>query len=1146
MDITALGLSVDSRTVVTAEQALDRMAASGARAETAVDALERSAKGAGPALGAAAAAATAVKTSATGLGTAQTGANRSIAETVVQSKLAAESLRKLEQAEAAAALAAARSAQAQAAQAQAAQRNATAQAFLATSTQKGAGTPTPEARAGAESAMLALAAATARAEAAKTKAAAASAVYQQRLADVGKQAGLSAVQMQQLGFQVNDFLVQIASGGNPLTAFIQQGSQLSGTFGGVRPAFQAVMSLLSPLRLALGGVAAAVVGLGVAWAKGNQQSADFAKALQLTGNFAGQTEGQFTSLTRSVAEAKGQTVSATREIASALLATGEIGPQAFRSATEAAVGYAAATGKTAEDVARDFAAMARAPSKFALEANRQLNFLTAAQYQAIKGFEETGRTAQAQGVILDALNQRFARTDQNLGTIERTLLTVKSAWSSFWDAAFDIGRAETIEDKIEKTQARIESLQRRTVFSGRASGGRLTRQPEDLEAARIEQQGNLRRAFRETENAFADAQRGEVQKAGIAADAVVESYLKRSKSAEGYAKKLAELNAAFKAREDAGIPVSQAERNSALAQLRKDFTDSSSASAAVAARRAQLEADLQQAQDRQAQQVAAYARANALIDAALQARLTTEADYFDAKRTLIEGEALAEENALIDQQARIEVEREALERTKGGSKEIIDLRRQEAEIEARLQSLRADTASKVAILDIQRIESARRQRQAIDELRISYEDYFAAVQRANTLEAGLVGRGDRQAQVARARLQIEDRFRQAEEDLNRRRRAGTVTQDVFAEELAIIREAKQRELAEFQRANDAILREQGDWANGMTRALENYLDSVRDLASQVDGAFTNAFRGAEDVLTDFFTTGKADVKSFATSIVADINRIIVRQNITGPLAEALQGNLQGGGALADFFGGLFGGGATTVPGIAGGQIALGGAGQSAAARATEVASLNASTIALNALTLAANTSAQALGQRTAPGVTSIFGPTQAAEQSGPVSERDILRRIEASTTGLEGLEDAASAVVPQFNSLEGGLLSAARSLLDLPNLLSGLIGNVGGGAGGLLSGLFSGLFMSSGGRPPMGRATVVGENGYELFVPDVPGRILSHDQSQRFVKPRGGDDRRSTFNITQNFEKGATTRTADQSARQLMRQSQIAAMRGTA
>lgn len=59
--------------------------------------------------------------------------------------------------------------------------------------------------------------------------------------------------------------------------------------------------------------------------------------------------------------------------------------------------------------------------------------------------------------------------------------------------------------------------------------------------------------------------------------------------------------------------------------------------------------------------------------------------------------------------------------------------------------------------------------------------------------------------------------------------------------------------------------------------------------------------------------------------------------------------------------------------------------------------------------------------------------------------------------------------------------------------LGGLFG--GGGGGGLLSGIGSlfGGFFADGGRPPVGRPSIVGERGPELFVPDSAGTVVPNN-----------------------------------------------------
>ena len=49
----------------------------------------------------------------------------------------------------------------------------------------------------------------------------------------------------------------------------------------------------------------------------------------------------------------------------------------------------------------------------------------------------------------------------------------------------------------------------------------------------------------------------------------------------------------------------------------------------------------------------------------------------------------------------------------------------------------------------------------------------------------------------------------------------------------------------------------------------------------------NAFKTLEDGLVEFTTTAKLNFKDLANSIIQDITRIVIRQNITGPLAAGL-------------------------------------------------------------------------------------------------------------------------------------------------------------------------------------------------------------------------------------------------------------------
>jgi len=97
---------------------------------------------------------------------------------------------------------------------------------------------------------------------------------------------------------------------------------------------------------------------------------------------------------------------------------------------------------------------------------------------------------------------------------------------------------------------------------------------------------------------------------------------------------------------------------------------------------------------------------------------------------------------------------------------------------------------------------------------------------------------------------------------------------------------------------------------GFTNALNDYIEAARNMGAQIQEATTNAFKNMEDALVDFVTTGKLNFSNLVDSIIADLARMTIRQNITGPLASGLSSALSGwfgSGVNIDTWGGLPGG-----------------------------------------------------------------------------------------------------------------------------------------------------------------------------------------------------------------------------------------------
>jgi lambda family phage tail tape measure protein len=219
---------------------------------------------------------------------------------------------------------------------------------------------------------------------------------------------------------------------------------------------------------------------------------------------------------------------------------------------------------------------------------------------------------------------------------------------------------------------------------------------------------------------------------------------------------------------------------------------------------------------------------------------------------------------------------------------------------------------------------AMKDNKALAEAKAAADEYLESIKRAQAAELQGFGVGNRERQRISGRLGIEDKFEQQRRDLNRARleaslagNFGADQQRRYEQELAIIRSTQQQALEIYEQTYQRRTELEADWSMGASEAAANYLDSIRDVSAQVDDAFTSAFQGMEDALVKFITTGKLDFKSLADSILADITRIIIKQQIMGPLVQALGlggPTPVGGNFFSSLFAGKFADGGYIGPG----------------------------------------------------------------------------------------------------------------------------------------------------------------------------------------------------------------------------------------
>ncbi len=900
----------------------------------------------------------------------------------------------------------------------------------------------------------------------------------------GRTTKVTQFQLQQLQYTVSDVIASVASGISPLTILAQQGGQVADAFGGgtrgIGNAFKTVLSFITPVRLALGLLGATAGAVAFAFYEGSKQSKAFADAIVLTGNAAGQTEGQFNALVRGLAKTSDSLpAGAVREFGQALISTGQVGPQVFAAAAEAATRYGEATGKTAKEVATDFAGMADDVTKWAVEHNKQLNFLRGPQLVLLRSLQEQGRAVEAQALVYDALNERLRKLEPNLGTIEKTLKTVSSAWKGFWDRAYDIGRNETIEDKLAEVNARIAAQQK--ALSGDLRGSLpafssapATRDQDPEEVARkkalldkdqVTRNGLLVEQGRQYAKAQADAADAIIAKEGESSRAAVKSLLVKAKAADEYQDALKTLEAHFRKSALDNTPFSDADQQLARAQVRKRFTSKSAVGDASSERKAILDQDLKLIQDALEREKQALQFNQQELQAIYSSGNLSLKEYYDKKRANIAEGVDKEIAALADEQARIQRELDTATFAKPADRvRVQTLLNESVEKSAQLQR---KAAQDIKLANIEQATSFQHLGEQIADyqaqlFQLEGNDFAAAQIRQQQLlvrSAELVRRSggavseEELARQIRA-TQVLDEFAETQ------RRLAIVTADANrAEEAYLLRAVqagksmaetdnavyqiratslvqlgeladKARELADA--SSDPRIRQAAeDLALEYAKAAENVdpsLNRLRETGKEIGSTFAEAFGNASSGAT----TLKKAVEGLGNSLL----QISTKALVTQPLEQIFQGYarqvVDGQSGFSDFLKTAFQGG-INARGSASGTNA-GGSGFSQAKDSAAADGLTELATSAAALVTGQTTQAAASAQ-------------QAAALSVQTSA------ITTNTVSMTALDTAARSAALALASI-GGSSSAASA--------SGLFSSTGFGTGSGFGNEDYGAFLAEG------------------------------------------------------------------------------------
>ena len=713
---------------------------------------------------------------------------------------------------------------------------------------------------------------------------------------LGKTAGELQWALRGVPAQLSDIAVSIEGGMPLMTVFMQQGFQLRDMFGSWGAAGRGVVMSLIGMVTPLTAVSAGVLALTAAYYYGSKERDAFLRSLVMTGDAAGVSTDGLVIMSRQISDSVGTQAKATEALV-AFVDAGVKGQSELRKYTQTAIEWERATGEGVDKTAAKFASLQEDPLAAVQKLNEGTNFLTAAVYEQIKSLQDQGDETAAAEVAMDALDtamrDRSKRIVESLGWIEKAWRGIKDAAAGAAETMANAGRPPTKEDELQRVRTLISNKEIGLKGNEDTSWGRMVRQ--EIEGHRQQEWALL--------SAINDEVLGGVQSnadrlalaARVASDKAHEKYKSKpeKKEDEQAARKrvyddLIDKNGYRYTPEQ--LAKEKATFEADMAAISKKYEEKGSKGSSKPARD-DLSIDVNAFKRQLDDMTSIYAGSQKILEAQRSAGLIDDREYFEARRGFINLEADAQDMLLNKELERYKQEKVTKDNRLQVEKGIADT-------QAKLNKSRIDRAVSLELLGKQETAALNAQKAALDAAERSAAAYLLTLQRGFDRSVDAVGWGTERRNVEGGRQQIEDRYSQQRMDLDNQRAKAEFDADgqlsaqqkkYYEDRQALIDKYEALALDAYGNGVRRRLEAEGNWLNGVSRAFQDYSSSAANVAQQSADMFGNAFKGMEDALTSFVTTGKADFKSLANSIIADIVRTQVRAQASGLFGSLVNG-----------------------------------------------------------------------------------------------------------------------------------------------------------------------------------------------------------------------------------------------------------------
>ena len=445
----------------------------------------------------------------------------------------------------------------------------------------------------------------------------------------------------------------------------------------------------------------------------------------------------------------------------------------------------------------------------------------------------------------------YNQIKENLGYLETAWKAVADSAKWAWDSMLDIGREASLDQKISDVLRQIDEIEKNTRPGVFGLGGIGDGGAQNKRLARLKQQLGVLQAEKIAQDVLNSSinDYNKRQQEGIElrqrADAFSKQYQTREQQRASELAKLEKLKNQY----------SKEEYNNLIAQINERYKDPK------------------------------QPKAKGYSD--------------DAAQRMIDH--LNQQNALLSSQAELTVKLSSSEQ------ELVKWRQRIADLESRTSS-KLTQDQKSLLLHREEITALMEKNVAIEKNNRLIKESAEIAAWRDSLQASIDNRqqgydiqiagygvGDKNQQRQQELLRIEHGYNnqrlQLERDYADKSRG--MSDHVFQEKMQALNDALEREKEIVRQKNEQLDIQAGDWVSGASQGFNNWLDDTKDISEQIKSTTTQMFDGMTDALGDFVTTGKANFRSFATSVISDLSRIALKASITG-IFDSISNSSSGG------------------------------------------------------------------------------------------------------------------------------------------------------------------------------------------------------------------------------------------------------------